>query len=66
LIGKVNELIGYEFFGLRLRYNKGILTEAKAREIIHDADRIFNRVKVSLNVNVKLESYTKSVQNPFR
>lgn len=66
LIGKADELIGREFFGLRFRYDEKTLTEAKAKEIIHDADRIFNRVKATLKVNDKLESYGKSVKNPFR
>ena len=66
LIGKANELIGTEFFGLRLRYNKVILTEAEAKEIMNDADRIFNRVKVALKVSKKLESYSKKINNPFR
>ena len=66
LIGKSNEVVGREFFGMRLRYNESILSEAEAREIIHDADRIFNRVKVALDVDEKLESYEKKVKNPFR
>lgn len=66
MIATTNELIGRDLFGLRLRYNKGIFTEAAAREIIHDADRIFNRVKVALNVNEKIAVYRKSVKNPFR
>ena len=66
LIEQVNELLGRDFFGFRLRYNKGVLTEEEAKEILHDADRIFNRVKVELNVNEKLESYTREVKNPLR
>ncbi|MDY6843464.1 MAG: hypothetical protein SVW57_05170 [Thermodesulfobacteriota bacterium] len=66
LLGESNELIGRIFSGLQLRYNESTLTEAKAREIIHDADRIFNSVKVKLKVNTHIKLYTKTVKNPFR
>ena len=66
LIGESNQLLGREIFGMKLRYSETTLTEAEAREIIHDADRIFNRVKVELNVDEKMESYEKKVKNPFR
>ena len=66
LIGKTEELLGRGYLGFSIRYNKVLFTESKAKEILHDADRIFNRVKVELKVSQKMDSFTKAVKNPFR